>query len=55
MDEIVDYLDESHEQSLMMVTKGPPLLLKLPDLVDMATECFKALDLLSVLSLDNLP
>jgi hypothetical protein len=25
------------------------------DLVDMATECFKALDLLSVLSLDNLP
>ncbi|XP_076111711.1 uncharacterized protein LOC143079965 [Mytilus galloprovincialis] len=25
MDEIVDYLDESHKQSLMMVTKGPPL------------------------------
>lgn len=27
MDEIVDYLDESHRQSLMMVTQGPPLTL----------------------------
>lgn len=27
MDEIIDYLDESHKQSLMMVTRGPPLAL----------------------------